>query len=555
MRKLRASFSTVFTLLLPLCARAADVESFVLAKGQQFRQTNAASPVQVSDRAPFRFFSSVTPADSNTVTGVSLHLPNSQVRMLTNFEGEYQLEQAFTNKSLLDGAFAAGKYTFTIQTVSDGTRTPLLSLPADAYPPTPHIANWLDAQEIDSAPADRLQVLERFVGRIDGVVFLSVREALPLPTRAVVTFEVAKPDIAEQRAGWVETLGPDGAQSAALLAGQFSFNLPGIKSLAQLARAESQRTERALEQVAWETCAGSARGRLGALAQALEPKVSWDDLVLPESETRLLRQIAVQVRHRAVVYSEWGFDRKMNRGFGISALFAGESGTGKTMAAEVIANELRLSLYRIDLSAVVNKYIGETEKNLRRLFDAAEGSGAILFFDEADALFGKRSEVKDSHDRYANIEINYLLQRIESYRGLAILATNQKNSLDTAFLRRLRFVVNFPFPDLAHRRLLWEKSFPRPDAAHGRPGVPVDDLDYERLARFNLSGGHIHNIALNAAFLAAEAGTPVTMPLVLEAARAEFLKLERPINSAEFHWPERNGARRVDQTLKVASVL
>jgi SpoVK/Ycf46/Vps4 family AAA+-type ATPase len=230
-----------------------------------------------------------------------------------------------------------------------------------------------------------------------------------------------------------------------------------------------------------------------------------------------------------------GFHRKMNRGLGISALFTGESGVGKTMAAEVIANELRLNLYRIDLSAVVSKYIGETEKNLRRLFDAAEDGGAILFFDEADALFGKRSEVKDSHDRYANIEVNYLLQRMEAYRGLAILATNMKSALDTAFVRRLRFIVNFAFPGQAERQAIWQKVFP--------PETPTAALDFERLARLSLTGGSIHNIALNAAFLAVQAGTSVTMPLILEAARTEFRKLERPINEADFRMMEPVGVK------------
>ena len=204
------------------------------------------------------------------------------------------------------------------------------------------------------------------------------------------------------------------------------------------------------------------------------------------------------------------------------------------MAAEVIANELRLNLYRIDLSAVISKYIGETEKNLRRMFDAAENGGAILFFDEADALFGKRSEVKDSHDRYANIEINYLLQRMEAYRGLAILATNMKSALDTAFLRRLRFIVRFPFPGVAERKAIWQKVFPA--------DMPRTVLDYDRLARLNVTGGHIHNIAINAAFLAARAGSPVRMALILDAARAEFSKIERPINEADFRWQEPQGA-------------
>jgi SpoVK/Ycf46/Vps4 family AAA+-type ATPase len=200
------------------------------------------------------------------------------------------------------------------------------------------------------------------------------------------------------------------------------------------------------------------------------------------------------------------------------------------MAAEVIANELRLNLYRIDLSAVVSKYIGETEKNLRRLFDAAEDGGAILFFDEADALFGKRSEVKDSHDRYANIEINYLLQRMETYRGLAILATNVKSALDTAFVRRLRFIVDFPFPGLAERKAIWKGVFP--------PEAKTRGLDFDRLARLNLTGGNIHNVALNAAFLAVRDDKAVTMPLVLDAARAEFRKLGRPLSESDFRWEE-----------------
>jgi SpoVK/Ycf46/Vps4 family AAA+-type ATPase len=200
------------------------------------------------------------------------------------------------------------------------------------------------------------------------------------------------------------------------------------------------------------------------------------------------------------------------------------------MAAEVIANDLRLNLYRIDLSAVVNKYIGETEKNLRRLFDAAEDGGAILFFDEADALFGKRSEVKDSHDRYANIEINYLLQRMESYRGLAILASNMRSALDAAFTRRLRFIVSFPFPSAAERKRIWQKAFP--------VQTPLKPLDYDRLSRLNLTGGSIHNAAINAAFIAAEAGKSVTMTEALAAARSEFIKLDRPISEADFHWLE-----------------
>jgi SpoVK/Ycf46/Vps4 family AAA+-type ATPase len=231
------------------------------------------------------------------------------------------------------------------------------------------------------------------------------------------------------------------------------------------------------------------------------------------------------VRRAHTVYETWGFARKGSRGLGISALFAGASGTGKTMAAEVLANELRLDVYRIDLAQVVSKYIGETEKNLRRIFDAAEQSGAILLFDEADALFGKRSEVKDSHDRYANIEVSYLLQRMEDYRGLAVLTTNMKTALDQAFLRRIRFLIQFPFPDAAQRAEIWRRIFPTE--------TPTQDLEHALLARLNIAGGNIRSIALNAAFRAADDGTPVRMAHLRHAAQNEYAKLEKPLTSSE----------------------
>ena len=195
------------------------------------------------------------------------------------------------------------------------------------------------------------------------------------------------------------------------------------------------------------------------------------------------------------------------------------------MAAEVLANELRLDLYRIDLSAVVSKYIGETEKNLKQVFDAAEEGGVLLLFDEADALFGKRGEVRDSHDRYANIEVGYLLQRMETYQGLAILTTNLKSTMDRAFQRRLRFIVNFPFPDAAQREAIWSRAFPE--------RTPTQGLEPKRLSQLNVAGGNIRNIALNAAFLAAAAAQPVGMAHVLEAARLEVEKIERPLTETE----------------------
>jgi SpoVK/Ycf46/Vps4 family AAA+-type ATPase len=231
------------------------------------------------------------------------------------------------------------------------------------------------------------------------------------------------------------------------------------------------------------------------------------------------------VRQRARVYDEWGFGDRNARGLGVAVLFSGGSGTGKTLAAEVLAGDLALDLYRIDLSSVVSKYIGETEKNLRRVFDAAEESGAILLFDEADALFGKRSEVKDSHDRYANIEVSYLLQRMEAYRGLAILTTNLRSALDASFQRRLRFIVNFPFPDAVQREAIWLRSVPQ--------ATPTDALDFRKLARLNVTGGSIRNISLNAAFLAADEGAPLSMRHLHAAAHAESAKLERPLAETE----------------------
>jgi hypothetical protein len=330
-------------------------------------------------------------------------------------------------------------------------------------------------------------------------------------------------------------------QVAAELAGQFDLDPVALSRLCGSTE-DGPAGESAAERRSrlWAGCLAATRPRLELLAQRLEIRARREDLVLPADLTEQLDRIRDQVRHRTVVYEDWGVARQTSRGLGITALFAGESGTGKTTTAEVLAAELGLDLYRIDLSAVVSKYIGETEKNLRRLFDAAERGGAILFFDEADALFGRRSEVRDSHDRYANIEVNYLLQRMEAYRGLAILATNQQGALDQAFSRRLRFVLEFPFPGPADREAIWRRAF--------APGVATD-LDHARLAGLGMTGGTIHNIAVNATFAAAaaaaaasvapagSAGTPVvTMPLVLSAARMECRKLGLVVDERQFHW-------------------
>jgi len=396
-------------------------------------------------------------------------------------------------------------------------------------------ALYLDAHEVEkSAPTEaQAPPLNRFLARTGGVCFLDTQEIRHGLNRASITLDIARPTQAEQQTAWAETLGANADGLPAALAGQFDLNLATIHRVARAASLESADEDKPLGERLWNACLLSVRPRLDRLAQRIEPKATWEDIALPDAELNLLHQIAAQVRQRGRVYLDWGFAATRTRGLSINALFAGESGTGKTMAAEVIANDLRLDLYRIDLSAVVNKYIGETEKNLRRVFDAAECGGVILFFDEADALFGKRSEVKDSHDRYANIEINYLLQRLEAYRGLAILATNMRSALDTAFMRRIRFIVEFRPHGVAERAAIWQRIFP--------PETKTSGLDYERLAKLNLNGGSINNVAINAAFLAAQAGTEVAMPLVLEAARTEFMKLKRPISEADFQWREPKG--------------
>ena len=307
-------------------------------------------------------------------------------------------------------------------------------------------------------PASVVQPLARFLDRAEGVTtFLSIRDQGPTADRPNLAVSVGKPTVPEQREAWLEVLGKRQSANAGLLAGQFNLDIADIRRIAtQTPREKGD----ALRAALWREAREAVRPRTAGLAERLEAKVGWDDLVLPTSQMDLLKELAAQVRNQWTVYEDWGFAQRMNRGLGIAAMFSGGSGTGKTMAAEVVARDVDLDLYRIDLASVVSKYVGETEKNLRRVFDAFEDGGAILFFDEADALFGKRSDVKDSHDRYANIEINYLLQRIEAYRGLAILATNRRSALDPAFLRRLRFIVEFPYPDAEARAAIWRRAFP-----------------------------------------------------------------------------------------------
>lgn len=306
-----------------------------------------------------------------------------------------------------------------------------------------------------------------------------------------------------------------------------------VQALWDMAQNESPNGEEelpVLQPTASELFAAARRQtghELAALAHKIEPVATWTDIVLPDDSMSQLREIVLRVVHRHRVLDEWGFDRKMSSGKGINALFAGASGTGKTMAAEVIANELGLELFKIDLASVVSKYIGETEKNLERIFAAAEQANAILFFDEADALFGKRSEVRDAHDRYANIEVAYLLQKMEGYEGVSLLATNLRQNMDEAFLRRLAFIINFPFPDVESRCRIWQGIWPKQVSF-------ADEVDLGRLAQqFKLSGGNIKNIALAAAFHAAEDGGHVSMAHLLLATRREYQKIGKVLPEAD----------------------
>jgi hypothetical protein len=343
--------------------------------------------------------------------------------------------------------------------------------------------------------------------------------------RLVLHESLEPPTPNEQRALLRAVVGDDGAVALRTAIEDVSqrhrLDAEAIVSIgADLARHRDDRVGR-LRRLARER----SRTRLDSLAQRITSTASWPDLVIADGHLELLREIARQVRNRTRVHDDWGFGDRSSRGLGVTALFAGESGTGKTLAAEVIANDLSLDLYRVDLSATVSKYIGETEKNLARLFDAAEGSGAVLLFDEADALFGKRTEVRDSHDRYANVEVAYLLQRMESYRGLAILTTNLRSNLDRAFVRRLRFIVQFPFPDERQRAEIWRRTFP--------VRTPLQGIEPEALAKLTIPGGSIWSIALSAAFAAADDDGPVTTAHVLAAARTEYAKHDRTLTPTE----------------------
>jgi len=352
---------------------------------------------------------------------------------------------------------------------------------------------------------------------------------------AFLAVEFPPPGYAARLQLWTRALegalSPEAAGELPVVAGQFRFTAGDIRAASMAARGRARWRQGAPGPVSPEELFAASRARsnsrLSELASRVRRVYAWDDIVLPADAVSQLRELCAQARHRARVLEQWGFDRKLSLGKGVAAVFSGPSGTGKTMAAEILAGELGLELYKVDLSRVISKYIGETEKSLSRIFTEAETSNAILFFDEADALFGKRSEVKDAHDRYANVETGYLLQRMEEYQGITILATNLRRNMDDAFLRRLAFAISFPFPEETERLRIWRGVWPTE--------VPRGELDLEFMARqFKLAGGNIKNIAVAAAFLAADRDEPVGMAHLIGATRREFQKQGRTCVPADF---------------------
>jgi AAA+ superfamily predicted ATPase len=381
----------------------------------------------------------------------------------------------------------------------------------------------------DLKPSERARLLEQIDARAERAVLLgrTRAEAQALSDRTALIVEVPFPTFAERRTTWEQLTD---SEASGEVAAKFRLSVEQIRAAAEVSRvsARARGVERP-EAGDLDTGARHAStSRLGELAARLSPGYAWDDLVLPERQRDLLRSISAYLRHRDRVLSEWGYERTVARTQGLKVLFAGESGTGKTMAAQVLAAELGLDLFRVDLATVVSKYIGETEKNLERIFTAADGSNAILFFDEADALFGKRSEVSDSHDRYANIEVAYLLQRMEAYPGAVILATNFKRNIDEAFVRRLDFVVDFPFPEADDRRKIWRLVLPRE-----APVAADADLDF-LATQFKLSGGAIRNCSLAAAFRAADEDDEISMRHLVRAVAQEYAKQGRLTLETDF---------------------
>jgi len=342
--------------------------------------------------------------------------------------------------------------------------------------------------------------------------------------------EVKPPNYFDRRIIWAKWLEKLNFKEDDLdcIAGRYTFSEKRIMTTARYLKLRYDHGPLALDKLV-RACGIQGSNRLPKYSKKISPHYTWNDLILPDEKNQHLKEVCNTLKNKHIVYYRWEFDKKLALGKGINILFTGPSGTGKTMTAEVIASDLGMDLHKVDLSSVVSKYIGETEKNLSRIFEETDSGNTILFFDEADALFGKRSEVKDAHDRYANIEINYLLQKIEEHESVIILSSNFGTNIDDAFLRRMQFTVEFPFPDKKHRQMIWQKIFP--DKA------PLsDEINFKFLAKkIDVSGGHIKNIALASAFLAAEDCSEIMMNHIIDAARREYQKIGKVFVDSDFH--------------------
>jgi ATPase family associated with various cellular activities (AAA) len=419
-----------------------------------------------------------------------------------------------------------------------------LSLPTQTELLEPLILRWqrhtrlmpsvllLECGALDTDHSNSRDQLSQFIDRLQSPLILSADTQLQLSS-ATATHEVTPMTIAEQRELWIHHLGDYAAphhDHFNQIATNFKLTPSYVEAIAQTTLAQLQVPEE-LPARLWKNCRNQTRSKLESFAQRIDAKATWTDLVLSRDITQTLEKIIAAMRNRHTVYEDWELAGNSRRGLGITALFFGASGTGKTTSAEIIAHELGLDLYRVDLSKIVSKYIGETEKNLAIIFAAAEIAGAILQLDEADALLGKRTAVIDARDRYANMEVSYLLQRMEAYPGLAILTTNLPNAMDSAFQRRIRFSIRYELPDQDQRSEIWQRIL-------SNVKLPTEDLYVGPLSQINMSGANLQNIARSAAFEAAEDKTPIRPQHILAAAQSEALKMGRSLMADELYgWP------------------
>ena len=483
----------------------------------------------------------MTDSEKRIITGLIEHQPYLKEPMIFYFHGAYGTGKKTTADIFCRGY---GKSLLVVDAgalIGKGSLETLIIVMREAMLQNSFLFfegfDILLKQEVQGIP---FNVLFDELDNFRGWVFLSGKDTWEpksiFTKHRFVSYAFSIPDYSVRKQLWESFLGSTNMNYSAdvdvnTLAAKFGLSGGQIKdaifsagNIAMLK--DSGRSEISMSDI-YQGCKAQSNQKLGTMAKKIDPHYAWDDIILPSDTREQLKEISGHIEYKEIVYHEWGFESKLSLGKGVNIFFSGPSGTGKTMAAEIIAKEVGLDLYKIDLSSIVSKYIGETEKNLNKIFKEAQTSNAILFFDEADALFGKRSEVKDSHDRYANIETNYLLQKMEEHEGTVILASNFKKNIDDAFLRRLNFTVDFPFPDEKIREQIWRNIFPE-KAPTG------DDIDYSFLADLKITGGNIKNIALSAAFLAAGTSLVITMAHVAKAVKREFQKMGKLCTPDEF---------------------